>query len=228
MLHILECRFFMKANKKSQKNVKSTAHSNQSSKEEILSAAIELFARRGYAETTIQDIVKKAKINLSMVSYYFGGKEALFIACLNRSAEQGIQDIERVLLPPRSKEEFIIRLNLFVDDFFSSHIKKKYETTLIRREFTNPSKLARALVNKTIPHFFETIEGFFKSAQKIEIIKKDIDTKLLTLLFLSPLLTFTGEPELVKIVSPEGIIPSSFRNLVSEKIILMLDPFLNE
>ncbi len=217
----------MKKNKNSQKKTLTSVRQNHSSREDILKAALELFAMRGYAETTVQDIVKKAKINLSMVSYYFGGKEALYIACLHRAAEQGIKDIERILFAPKSKEEFKIRLDLFIDEFLTSHVKKKYETTLIKREFSNPTKFARSVVDQTIPHFFHIIEDYFKAAQKIEVLKKDIDTKLLTLLFLSPLITFTGEPELVKLVSPEGITSQSLRATLSEKIILMLKPFMN-
>ena len=44
----------------------------------ILNTAERLFAERGYAATTMRQIASEAKVNGSMVSYYFGSKEALY------------------------------------------------------------------------------------------------------------------------------------------------------
>lgn len=52
------------------------------SKEQIIKAAIKLFATNGYATTSIRAITKECNINLSMISYYFGGKEGLYVAVL--------------------------------------------------------------------------------------------------------------------------------------------------
>jgi len=47
------------------------------SRERILQAAISLFARRGFAETGLRELVAKAGVNLSMVNYFFGSKKGL-------------------------------------------------------------------------------------------------------------------------------------------------------
>ena len=44
---------------------------------QILEVAEELFAEKGFDGTSIRDISKVAKINVAMVSYYFGSKEKL-------------------------------------------------------------------------------------------------------------------------------------------------------
>ena len=44
---------------------------------EILDVAEMLFAEKGFDGTSIRDISKEAKINIAMVSYYFGSKERL-------------------------------------------------------------------------------------------------------------------------------------------------------
>lgn len=43
----------------------------------ILEIAEELIAQKGYDGTSIRDISSKAKINVAMVSYYFGSKERM-------------------------------------------------------------------------------------------------------------------------------------------------------
>ena len=46
-------------------------------KEQILNAAEELFARHGYAGTSMRAITKAAGVNLAAVNYHFGTKEKL-------------------------------------------------------------------------------------------------------------------------------------------------------
>ena len=44
---------------------------------QILEVAEILFAEKGFDGTSIRNIAKLAKINIAMVSYYFGSKERL-------------------------------------------------------------------------------------------------------------------------------------------------------
>lgn len=47
-------------------------------KERLLAAASDLFAEKGYRDSTIAEICKRATANISSVSYYFGSKEAIY------------------------------------------------------------------------------------------------------------------------------------------------------
>ena len=44
----------------------------------LLSVAAELFYRKGYAATTIRDIIQKAGVTAPVLYYYFGSKEGIF------------------------------------------------------------------------------------------------------------------------------------------------------
>lgn len=50
------------------------------SKIKIQLAAKKIFAQRGYEGTSIREIVREAEVNISLISYYYGGKEALFLS----------------------------------------------------------------------------------------------------------------------------------------------------
>ena len=50
----------------------------------ILDAAEELFAERGFAETSLRMITSKANVNLAAVNYHFGSKKALIHAVFAR------------------------------------------------------------------------------------------------------------------------------------------------
>ncbi|TLS39094.1 forespore capture DNA-binding protein RefZ [Pseudalkalibacillus caeni] len=46
-------------------------------KQKILRSAVMLFNTKGYNGTSVRDIAKKADVNVSLISYYFGGKQGL-------------------------------------------------------------------------------------------------------------------------------------------------------
>jgi AcrR family transcriptional regulator len=52
--------------------------------EKILNAASELFAERGYSETSLRTITSAADVNLAAVNYHFGSKRALIKAVFSR------------------------------------------------------------------------------------------------------------------------------------------------
>jgi AcrR family transcriptional regulator len=58
--------------------------SSADTKEQIITVAERLFAERGFAGTTLRNVVSEAGVNLAAVSYHFGSKEELFRAVVRR------------------------------------------------------------------------------------------------------------------------------------------------
>jgi AcrR family transcriptional regulator len=54
---------------------------------DLLDAAEKLFAEHGFEGTTTREVVKRAKCNLALISYYFGSKDGLYQAVLIRHFE---------------------------------------------------------------------------------------------------------------------------------------------
>lgn len=52
-------------------------------KKRILNAAAELFAKKGFAAVGVRELAAKAEVNLSMISYYYGGKVGVLKAIIN-------------------------------------------------------------------------------------------------------------------------------------------------
>ena len=65
-------------------------------REQILDAANELFAERGYDDVTIDDIAKGAGVARGLVHHYFGGRKDVYVALLERLG--GVR--EEALRPP--------------------------------------------------------------------------------------------------------------------------------
>lgn len=60
---------------------------------QILDVAEELFSASGFDGVSVRDLAKKADINIAMISYYFGSKENLYVALLERKMITIRQDI---------------------------------------------------------------------------------------------------------------------------------------
>jgi len=68
----------------------------------LVQAARRRFAFDGYRATTVRDIAADAGVNVALINRYFGSKEGLFRACLDRAtpeqeAAPSGSDLERVL-----------------------------------------------------------------------------------------------------------------------------------
>src|SRR5215212_3405075 len=61
--------------------VKLPAH-RPSRRQEIIDAAIKVFARTGFAETSVQDVAEEAGVVPTAVYYHFAGKDELFDVAL--------------------------------------------------------------------------------------------------------------------------------------------------
>ena len=57
-------------------------------REQILDAANELFAERGYDEVSIEDIASAAGVTRGLVHHYFGGRKEVYVALLERLGAQ--------------------------------------------------------------------------------------------------------------------------------------------
>lgn len=77
--------------------------------------AEKLFAASGYNGTSVRDIAAKAKVNVSMISYYFGSKENLMEELFRWRMEEGLNFAKHIVENDDLNE--IEKLDAFVDNF---------------------------------------------------------------------------------------------------------------
>jgi len=63
---------------------------------QILAVASEVFAADGFGATNIQVVAEQAGISKPLIYNYFGSKEGLFLACLERAGAIVADEIERI------------------------------------------------------------------------------------------------------------------------------------
>ena len=79
---------------------------------QIMEAAEQLFAEKGFSGTSVRDIADSAQVNLAMISYYFGSKEGLMEAMFQSRGRYLTMQLQTILenksLSPFQKVEKLI------------------------------------------------------------------------------------------------------------------------
>src|SRR5215471_8247417 len=86
-------------------------------REQIIDAAMHVFAQKGFARATNRDVAREAGITTGLIYYYFESKEALFKAIMEeRSPMQIVSTITPEMLeqPPEAFLPMIIKRVLAV------------------------------------------------------------------------------------------------------------------
>jgi len=117
-------------------------------RQHILRTAGQVFAERGYADTTSKEICTRAGTNVAAVNYHFGGKDGLYEAVLIEAHRQivGLEDLAGLAGDPRQRLRALL-LHLLQH---GARPAAPWGFRVILRELMAPSPLAPALVEQAI------------------------------------------------------------------------------
>lgn len=106
---------------KPQRRTGARAAAAEATRESILRAATKVFARYGYAGATVQKISRAAKSVDRMIYYYFGSKEGLFVAALERLYADMDEAEAALTLDESQPLEALVALIRFVLGYYRTH-----------------------------------------------------------------------------------------------------------
>lgn len=120
------------------KNKKSPGWKSDATKDKIRKAALVIFAKKGFAAASTRMIASRAKMNIALISRYFGGKKELFKYVVQEEVEKVIES--ELDYPPQGslKEEVLGYLKFMFSnseaniDFFRIVVGQ----SLVDREFS--------------------------------------------------------------------------------------------
>lgn len=79
---------------------------------ELLDAALRTFARRGYANTRLEDVAASVGVTKGTIYHYFATKEELLLRAIDHYHEQAFRPLEKVIRERRGPVSATIRLFL--------------------------------------------------------------------------------------------------------------------
>jgi len=142
----------------------------------LIKVATELFMRKGYSKTTVNDIVREAKVSKGGFYTYFDSKESLFFEIIHGEDQQIIHQGEKLV----TKNEYNTlskyieyRLRRYFDE--ENRIRAKYTF-----EFWSSTTLTLEQIeslNRRYKEFETDISSMINLGQKSGIYSIDIDIK---------------------------------------------------
>ena len=145
---------------------------------QILDVAEKLFSEKGFEGTSIRDISKHAKINIAMVSYYFGSKERLLEALILYKTSDLKLQLENLL---QENIEPLEKVNKLVEIYITRISCNKGIFRVLHFELNSQKR------EKSMIAFTELKKGNLKSVESIitqgqakGVFRKDIIIPLIT------------------------------------------------
>ena len=144
-------------------------------KDQIIQAAIDLFAEKGFEGTSIRELAARADVNLAMVNYYFGSKEKLFEAMVEQKANSTLAQLEEIESSNAGEMEKIEAIiESYVDRFINQHKFNRvihHELMLRQREALHENIAVLFARNRNI------MKRIIESGVKKKVFKK-VDPEL--------------------------------------------------
>lgn len=190
----------------------------------LLETAKKLFARKGLDGTTVKELADEAGVNISLISYHFGGKEGLYRSCLQQFGQQRLAVTEKLLTTPTSVEEFKVRLTIFVQQILEFNATDSDFTKMIHRECESEMTLTQDIFEQTFLKLFDTLSRFFQSAQKARLIDRKLDTHMVSGFLIGSLMQIAKTDALNQRYYKNSIQDPTYREEVAKNLVAM---FLN-
>lgn len=137
---------------------------NNVTKQKVVDAASSLFFQKGFHGTSVRDIADRASVNVSLISYYFKGKQGLLEHAVTKYYEAYLAAMEESLEKTEGNPS-MYRLNELI--FTIIHYKQMHHqlTCFIQRELSLDSVFVREMTVTYLAKenyylkelFFETI-----------------------------------------------------------------------
>src|SRR4051812_1866790 len=132
--------------------------------EEMMAAALALFARQGYASVTIKDIGRALRVNTALIYYYFPSKDELFRATLEYCTERALQTFRR--LEQRHTDPVVM-----ITAWFSAQARMEPEIQQLLKIMLDygTSRVRSRIADAAIRRFYDTEIKMLSSGVKLGI-----------------------------------------------------------
>jgi AcrR family transcriptional regulator len=151
----------------------------QVKREEIIDVAELLFAEQGFEAVSIREISKVAKINIAMVSYYFGSKEKLYEEVIKRKLISAELIKKQIAHCTNYKDQLFTVIDFYIDTF----IERRLFQNIIFREISmnQRTKMADAIIFQINRNFSFIAEIIKNGIKKKEFQKVDVELTVMSI-----------------------------------------------
>lgn len=141
------------------------------SKKKIINSAIVLFANKGFGSTTTREICKHAGVNLSLIPYYFGNKEGLYMNIIDSILNYGLAYMQNEIAQANSvnllseNEKITLYRTLlekYVEFLYSENVPSSFVALMIKEQLISHSKFSD-IYSQKISIFYSALRKILAS-----------------------------------------------------------------
>src|SRR5262249_39562826 len=143
-------------------------------RQRLLEAAGEVFAKHGFRDATIREICEKAKANVAAVNYHFGDKEELYASVFDYARTCAVAQFDGLVAQTTSPEA---RLRTFVHAVltrFFDEGRPAWLGKLVAQEMIEPTKALDSLINAQIRPNSERLRALVRELVGPEIDEQEL------------------------------------------------------
>ena len=175
----------------------------ESTRERILDAALDVFARKGYHDTRLDEIVTKSHTSKGSIYFHFPNKERLFLALVDQFADLLERRVTEAIAP---EEKGIARVRLALTTTLETFGKYRRPAKVLQVQAVGlgaPFENKRNEINDRFAHLIET---YLQEAIEVGDIPP-VDTEVVAYAWMGAIYgivirwVYTGEPTPDRILS---------------------------
>src|SRR2546423_11437934 len=101
---------------------------SESTRSALVNSAVELFTKRGYAGTSLDEVARRARVTKGALYHHFSGKQALFEAAFEQVESRVMGRLEEIMRGPEPPFDRALR---GLREFISSCLDPAYQRIAI-------------------------------------------------------------------------------------------------
>lgn len=148
------------------------------SREKLIEVAGRLFSEKGIDGVSTRDIAGEAHVNISLISYYFQGKEGLYVAVIEDFALKAQMNLQKMMTgfdaEQMTKQSYLQGMRTLIEHMLKMKFGHPYMSALMTRELLSGLPLAKEVHEKLFATMADKVIGLMELAQKKKIVRKDV------------------------------------------------------
>ncbi len=173
-----------------------TIRDPQNTRERILDAALNIFSKKGYHDTRLDEIVDESSTSKGAIYFHFPNKERLFIALVDQFADLLERRVTEAIQPATGMGRVRLALETVIDTFG----KYRRPAKILLVQAVGLGTIFEEKRNEVNDRFARLIESYLQEAIAIGDIAP-IDTEVVSVAWMGAIYNviirwvYTGEPE---------------------------------
>ncbi|THB75394.1 MAG: TetR/AcrR family transcriptional regulator [Desulfobulbaceae bacterium] len=139
--------------------------------DKIISAAIKVFAKKGFFNARISDIAKEAKVADGTIYLYFNNKFDILVSVFEEEIGKIIAQIELSLSSETDPQK---KLEIFARHHLTAMKRNKNLAEVIQIELRQSNKVVRDYRNTAFQRYINLISEIINEGQSTGVFRKDI------------------------------------------------------